>query len=186
MYYYFSASHSQMTAQSLSPISILLLFLCELCTSETLSVFVVCYWCMLINFYIACATIFQPVSARWQLSPRYFTCYVSDALLRLSFSCYWHMLTNFYIACTTNFQPPSARWQLSPRYQLFTCYVSDAWLRLSFSCYMWFKFKVHILLFFSQSQPADSLESLPALNSSSHTVWVMPVWDSLCLFFFIQ
>ena len=89
MYCYFSVSRSQMTAQSLSLLSILLLFLCELCTSETLSVFVVCYWRMLINFYIACTTIFQPVAAKWQLrvSPCYrffFSSYVSYARLRLS------------------------------------------------------------------------------------------------------
>ena len=148
MYCYFSVSRSQMTAQSLSLLSILLLFLCELCTSETLSVFVVCYWRMLINFYIACTTIFQPVAAKWQLrvSPCYrffFSSYVSYARLRLSLS---------------------------------LLFVIDA---------CWLTFILHVLLFFSQSQPNDSSESLPAIDSSSLPMWVMHVWDSLSLLFVI-
>ena len=95
MYCYFSASRSQMTAPGLSLLSILLLFLCELCTSETLSVFVV---------------------------------------------------------------------------------VIDV---------CWLTFILHVLLFFSQSQPNDSSESLPAIDSSSLPMWVMHVWDSLSLLFVI-
>ena len=185
MYCYFSVSRSQMTAQSLSLLSILLLFLCELCTSETLSVFVVCYWRMLINFYIACTTIFQPVAAKWQLRvpPCYrffFSSYVSYARLRLSVFvvCYCRILINFYIACTTIFQPVSARWQLSPRF--FACFVSDAWLRL---CLFFFvlihacllNFVLHVLLFFSQSQPPPNPNDTPNPNSSEDPKWVMVV-----------
>ena len=95
MYYYFSASRSQMTAQSFSLLLILLLFLCELCMFETLTVFVV---------------------------------------------------------------------------------VIDV---------CWLTFILHVLLFFSQSQPNDSSESLPAIDSSSLPMWVMHVWDSLSLLFVI-
>ena len=92
---YFSPSCSQMTAQSLSLLSILLLFLCEWCMFETLTVFVV---------------------------------------------------------------------------------VIDV---------CWLTFILHVLLFFSQSQPNDSSESLPAIDSSSLPMWVMHVWDSLSLLFVI-
>ena len=111
-----------------------------------------CYWRMLINFYIACTTIFQPVAAKWQLrvSPCYrffFSSYVSYARLRLSVFvvCYCRILINFYIACTTIFQPVSARWQLSPRF--FACFVSDAWLRLCLFFFLYWYMHVYYILY---------------------------------------
>ena len=142
---------------------------------------------------ILCAAIFQPVAAGWQLrvSPCYqlfFTCYVSNACTRLSvfffFFCYWNMLIKLYIVCTAIFQPVAAKWQLrvSPCSRFFfSSYVSYAHLRLSLSLLFvidacWLTFILHVLLFFSQSQPDDS-----SLLATSHAMSVMPCWDSLFL-----